>query len=111
MEKKIEIFEVEIEDFNTDKTRKFTCLSVPTKLGYSVGVAPQSLEDLIQEHIEGENYSCNDAITSVDEKYGYVLYDKDIEHYLATGDATDIFDHLNDCDEDAFWRYDEIKNN
>ena len=42
MEKKIEIFDVEIEDFNTDKTRKFTCLSVPTKFGYSVGVAPQS---------------------------------------------------------------------
>ena len=108
MEKKIETFEVELKDFTTGEIIKFTCLLVPTKLGYSVGVAPQSLEDAIQEYIENERYSYNDAVTSIDARYGYILYDEDIAYYLESGDATDIFNHLNDVDEEAFWRYDEI---
>ena len=82
MEKKIETFEVELKNFTTGEIVKFTCLSVPTKLGYSVGVAPQSLEDAIQEYIENERYSYNDAVTSIDARYGYILYDEDIAYYL-----------------------------
>ena len=75
MDKKIETFEVELKDFNTGELHKFTCLLVLTKLGCFVGVAPQSLEDAIQEYIENERYSYNDAVTSIDARYGYVLYD------------------------------------
>jgi hypothetical protein len=102
MDKKIETFEVELKDFNTGELHKFTCLSVPTKLGYSVGVAPQSLEDAIQEYIENERYICNDAVTSIDARYGYVLEDDDINWFLKDGKDEDIYDLLRDCDEEAF---------
>lgn len=102
MDKKIETFEVELKDLNTGELHKFTCLSVPTKLGYSVGVAPQSLEDAIQEYIENERYSYNDAVTSIDARYGYVLYDDDINQFLKDGKEEDIYDLLRDCDEEAF---------
>jgi hypothetical protein len=102
MDKKIETFEVELKDFNTGELHKFTCLSVPTKLGYSVGVAPQSLENAIQEYIENDRYICNYDVTSIDTKYAYVLHDEDINWFLKDGKEEDIYDLLRDCDEEVF---------
>jgi hypothetical protein len=77
--------------------KEYTLLSVLTSKGYSVGVAPISLDDVILNAIENEQYH---KVVHIDEKYGYVLEDEIIEQYLNDNIMEDIYYHLNDVDAD-----------
>ena len=77
--------------------KEYILLSVLTSKGYSVGVAPRSLEDVIQQAIENEQYH---KVAHIDNKYGYVLEDETIADYLNDNIAEDIYSHLHDIDAD-----------
>ena len=77
--------------------KEYTLLSVLTSKGYSVGVAPRSLEDVMQQAIENEEYH---KFAHIDNKYGYILEDETIADYLNDHIAEDIYYHLHDIDDD-----------
>lgn len=103
MKKKIESFKVGFYG------KDYTCLLVPVKQGFSVGVAPQTLEDVIQKCIDRGDYS--EYVNFADSQYGYVLPDDVIEKYLETGDATKVYNLLYEIDREYFYSFDEINKN
>ena len=94
MEKQIEIFTTTLFD------KEYTMLSVKTKYGYSLGVAPESLDEVIDNCIETDRYV--GEVVRVDNQYGYVLTDWEIEKYLETGNVDDVYFTLAEIDEEMF---------
>lgn len=96
MEKKIEKFTVNL--FGND----YTILNVTTRDGSVVGVAPESLHDVINECIDDD--MCEDELKRVDNMYGYVLADSDIEAYVSDDDTDTVYEMLADIfdDDDLF---------
>lgn len=94
MEKKIEFFTVTLFG------KEYTLLSVMTKHGYSLGVAPDTLEDVIERCIETDRYS--GEVVSIDNLYGYTLTDWEIEEYLKTGDIDSVYFTLAVLDDEMF---------
>lgn len=96
MEKKIETFTATL--FGVE----YTLLRVLTNEGYFVGVAPRSLEDVIYNSIENEQYHKVDHIDSL---YGYVLEDETIESYLDDENVDDVYYHLNDIEDCGIFQF------
>lgn len=94
MEKKIEFFTVTLFG------KEYTLLSVMTKHGYSLNVAPESLDNEIEKCIETDRYV--GEVVSVDNQYGYYLTDWEIEQYLETGNIDDVYFTLAEIDEEMF---------
>lgn len=90
MEKKIEIFTATLFDV------EYILLKVLTNEGYFVGVAPRSLEDVIYNAIENEQYH---KVRHIDDLYGYVLEDETIAEYLEDSIVDDVYCHLNDIED------------
>lgn len=96
MEKKIEIFTATL--FYVE----YTLLRVLTKKGYFVGVAPQSLENVVSNGIDNEHYH---RVKQIDNLYGYVLEDEIIENYLNDGLVDYIYYRLNEIDDDNLFNF------
>ena len=96
MEKKIEKFTVNL--FGND----YMILNVTARDGSVVGVAPESLHDVINECVENDMYV--GKIKRVDNMYGYVLADSDIEAYVSDDNTDNVYKILADIfdDDDLF---------
>lgn len=81
---------------------QYTLLNVMTNAGYSVGVAPRSLEDVIYNALENDSYH---LVEWLDNKYGYVLEDETFADYLENGNVDDIYYHLNDIEDETIFEF------
>lgn len=94
MEKKIEFFTATLFG------KEYTLLSVMTKHGYSLNVAPESLDEEIERCIDTDRYV--GEVVNVDNQYGYVLSDWEINEFLATGNIDDVYFTLAEIDDEMF---------